>query len=1560
MVGFLIGITPVLGFDFHTDPSGVYAVTWAPGDLEMEIKMPAAPVYSDGSTPVTAMQAAFELWNQELGTLQFVPHVSAGTQYNLLNGINEVVMDSTIDGYSFGESTLAVAVYFRDIDRKVESDVIFNTAFSWDSYRGALRDSAVDIRRVAVHEFGHVIGLKHPDQAQPAQFVSALMNSVVSDVDELQADDIAGGHYLYGAPGFVPPNDAFTNAVSLAYSGQEVSVTGTNINSTRESGEPQHDAGGGRSVWWKFTPSVSGELFIDTKGSNFDTTLAVYTGNSVFGLTQVGSNDDEPNGRSLTSRLTLNVLGGVEYRVAVDGWIGRTGQIKLTVGTLTPIGFPRITVHPANRVIPFGGSTQFEVVAEGESPLVYQWQRSVSPSAFVNLTEGAPYQGTTSNRLVISDAGPELNGVRYRVVVSNNLGQVLSNSASLNLAADALTIVSLSGNLDLELAENGSLVVVVAGAANPQYQWFRNEVEIPGAEGNFANLNIFGAQARDSGIYQVRVRSADGFQEVWSDEIVVTVNTGPGAVRVSHGDRVVFIVRADGTIVRSASGKIQPIHAESVPLRENGVQKSGFRTALLRNHELWEWERSGFSGVDPDPEMVAGGVADIADDSTYFLKRNGDVWRFDDAKLDPDNDRYGPIAHFANQVAGGYYLDQDYRLWWWKDSSVIESWIPQILGDNVAAMDVEGSQTLMVKRDGSMWITGGDGVNSSPFPTFAQVNIDSVVDVSAGALHSLFLRSDGSLWGMGSNDYGQLGQGNTNSVTMAAPVQIDTQVVTMTAGDGQSFYVKTDGSVWAMGYNYSGALGYPGSEHQLSPVELYEGPVSAPAAPVNFNVSDDTVLSTVQLNWDPVLGASYYEIYRGPTDFTGNATLLTGRVEGTSFLDGSAAPGVTYYYWIRAYNPGGYSAFTGPVAGKMVSLLPTFVTQPEDVSIWSGGIARFAVKVAASPHAQLEWQWKRPGESSWTSLESIGGSYVQGALSDNLTQQALFAPDDQTQYRCVATNAVGATISNVVTLTVADPASPGSAFTQADAGDHILTINDREELWGRAENFSGQLGDGTRQDSEWVPVLIATEVVDAAVGRYHSLFLKSDGSLWGMGLNTEWPLGRGLDREQSEPQLLARGVVAIDAGWGQSLYLTRDGELYSLGRNPATNADALAEPRLLGTDVARFSIGDGYYLFTTSEGALWGAGDFTWGRLGGGYAPGQRSDPVYITGNVMNPVAGGSASLLLKYGGDLWGAGDAVALGLVASTSTHELMARNIAHASATGRRAVWVTRENVMWGAGFSSEGQLGVSGVKPRGILRQNVASATTTGGFTFFNDTDGALWGMGDNDPRKFGEMAENNIITPTQIHPGPFNAAQPVFDLRAGEHPRSGGAMLSWLPRPDHASFDIYRSTGNDFSASEMIAETIPGPFFHDFDPITGQAANYWVVATGFDNSTAPAFVSLTLPAQTKRHASDYNGDGRIEEDEVSRTAELYQAVAGTQRSGKYYLRLDTADGFWPAPENDPSTVRPIYHSADVNRDGSISQAELLRVIELHNATQAGGGQGAYIIDESTEDGFAPAP
>jgi hypothetical protein len=128
-----------------------------------------------------------------------------------------------------------------------------------------------------------------------------------------------------------PANDGFSNARQL--SGFPLNTSTVNTSATSEIGEPLHaGVSGGKSVWWSWTAPRSGRVLITTRGSTFDTLLAVYTGASLSTLTPVVSNDNAPNvNDGGTGSVTLNAVAGTVYWIAVDGKGGQAGNIVLRI-----------------------------------------------------------------------------------------------------------------------------------------------------------------------------------------------------------------------------------------------------------------------------------------------------------------------------------------------------------------------------------------------------------------------------------------------------------------------------------------------------------------------------------------------------------------------------------------------------------------------------------------------------------------------------------------------------------------------------------------------------------------------------------------------------------------------------------------------------------------------------------------------------------------------------------------------------------------------------------------------------------------------------------------------------------------------------------------------------------------------------------------------------------------------------------------------------------------------------------------------------------------------------
>jgi alpha-tubulin suppressor-like RCC1 family protein len=136
--------------------------------------------------------------------------------------------------------------------------------------------------------------------------------------------------------------------------------------------------------------------------------------------------------------------------------------------------------------------------------------------------------------------------------------------------------------------------------------------------------------------------------------------------------------------------------------------------------------------------------------------------------------------------------------------------------------------TTALKTDGTLWDWGDDqfgelGDNMVPsLATPTQVGTDTDwVSAEGGGASTLAIKADGSLWAWGNNSGGQLGDGTTISLR-STPVRIgaDTDWATISGGLSFTMALKTDGSLWAWGNNSSGQLGDGTSAGRNSPAQV--------------------------------------------------------------------------------------------------------------------------------------------------------------------------------------------------------------------------------------------------------------------------------------------------------------------------------------------------------------------------------------------------------------------------------------------------------------------------------------------------------------------------------------------------------------------------------------------------------------------------------------------------------------------------------------------------------------------------------------------------------------------
>lgn len=93
-------------------------------------------------------------------------------------------------------------------------------------------------------------------------------------------------------------------------------------------------------------------------------------------------------------------------------------------------------------------------------------------------------------------------------------------------------------------------------------------------------------------------------------------------------------------------------------------------------------------------------------------------------------------------------------------------------------------------------------------------------DVSAGAVHSMAVKGDGTLWGWGENYYGQLGDENISNTYIPSQIGSASDWTAVSVGDESTAALKSDGTIWSWGRNHMGQLGLGDTSGRTSPTQI--------------------------------------------------------------------------------------------------------------------------------------------------------------------------------------------------------------------------------------------------------------------------------------------------------------------------------------------------------------------------------------------------------------------------------------------------------------------------------------------------------------------------------------------------------------------------------------------------------------------------------------------------------------------------------------------------------------------------------------------------------------------
>ncbi len=483
-----------------------------------------------------------------------------------------------------------------------------------------------------------------------------------------------------------------------------------------------------------------------------------------------------------------------------------------------------------------------------------------------------------------------------------------------------------------------------------------------------------------------------------------------------------------------------------------------------------------------------------------------------------------------------------------------------------------------IKMNGTLWTWGDNDFNNPKLgigdntPRSSPVQIGSANDwlqVDALWYHGVGLRDDGSIWVWGSNDQGQLGQGNQGTGTeQSSPVQIGSRTdwESVNAGYETTYFVSLAGEVWGVGANFGGQLGQGNTIDYSSPVQI--GTLG---------------------DWNTVGGSENFAsfIYYAPNPFTqwtwgqntygelgqGSGVHLSSPVQLGSLIAWSSSTGGTRHTITIKIDGSLWTWGDNATYGQLG--LGDLIPRSSPVQI--GSLTSWEPILAGDDHSLITGA----NRTLWSWGKNTDG---QLGLAD------------------VAHRSLPVQIGSLTNWSFV---SSGGRFSHAIKTDGTLWA------WGGQAADYGALGLGDNTDrSSPVQVGALTTWDFVSAGNLHVLALKTDGTLWSWGYNFTGELGLGDTTNRSAPVQIGTGTNWSSAftGYEHSLAVKTDGTLWAWGGRPSDNYGQLG----LGDTVNRSSptqvgsltnwnfarSGHNHSRAIKTDGTLWSWGRNNQGQLG--------------------------------------------------------------------------------------------------------------------------------------------------------------------------------------------------------------------------------------------------------------------------------------------------------------------------------------------------------------------------